>query len=67
MVFGIADLISYLSQGTTLEPGTLILTGTTKGVGFKRNPKIYLENGGDIRVWIQSIGTLVNQVKYEDW
>ena len=67
MVFGVADLISYLSQGTTLEKGSLILTGTTKGVGFKREPKIFLENGSDIRMYIKGIGTLVNKVKCEDW
>ncbi|EXJ68435.1 uncharacterized protein A1O5_08227 [Cladophialophora psammophila CBS 110553] len=67
MVFGVAELISYLSQGTTLEPGALVLTGTTAGVGFKRNPKIFLQDGGDIRVYIQALGTLLNRVKYEDW
>lgn len=67
MVFGVADLVSYLSQGTTLEAGSLILTGTTKGVGFKREPKIHLEDGSDIRVYIEGIGTLVNKVKYEEW
>jgi 2-keto-4-pentenoate hydratase/2-oxohepta-3-ene-1,7-dioic acid hydratase in catechol pathway len=67
MVFGVAELVSYLSQGSTLEPGSLILTGTTKGVGFKRNPKVFLENGSDIRVSIEGIGTLVNRVRYEDW
>lgn len=67
MIFGVADLISYLSQSTTLEPGTMILTGTPKGVGFKSNPPIFLENGADMRVYIEGIGTLVNRVVYEEW
>ena len=67
MVFNIAELVAYLSQGTTLEAGSLILTGTTHGVGFKRNPKIFLEDGSDIRVYAEGIGTLINRVQYEDW
>ncbi|KIW90018.1 uncharacterized protein Z519_09448 [Cladophialophora bantiana CBS 173.52] len=67
IVFGVAELICYLSQGTTLEPGTLILTGTTAGVGFKQNPKIFLQDGRDIRVYIQALSTRVKHVEYEDW
>ena len=65
MIFNIKKQISYLSQGTTLEAGTIFLTGTPAGIGFFRNPKVVLEDGGDIRIWIEKIGTLVNKVKYE--
>lgn len=65
MVFTIREQISYLSQGTTLEAGTLLLTGTPAGIGFFRKPRVVLENGGDIRVQIDKIGTLANKVVYE--
>lgn len=65
MIFDIAKTISFLSQGTTLEKGTVIMTGTGPGIGAMRNPKIVLNNGDDIRVEIQEIGTLVNRVYYE--
>jgi len=62
-IFNVRKTISALSQGTTLEPGSIILTGTPKGVGFVRKPPIYLKHGDDMRVWIGGgIGTLVNPV-----
>jgi 2-keto-4-pentenoate hydratase/2-oxohepta-3-ene-1,7-dioic acid hydratase in catechol pathway len=67
MIFDIKKQISYLSQGTTLEAGTIFLTGTPAGIGYFREPRVVLEDGGDIRVWIDKIGTLVNKVKYENW
>ena len=67
MIFDIKKQISYLSQGTTLEAGTIFLTGTPAGIGFFREPKIVLEDKSDIRVWIEGIGTLVNKVRYEEW
>ena len=67
MIFDIRKQISYLSQGTTLEAGTIFLTGTPAGIGYFRKPRVNLENGGDIRVSIQGIGTLVNKIRYEAW
>jgi 2-keto-4-pentenoate hydratase/2-oxohepta-3-ene-1,7-dioic acid hydratase in catechol pathway len=54
-----------LSQGTTLEQGTVVLTGTGPGIGSLRNPKIFLQDKDDIRVYIEQIGTLINKVYYE--
>ncbi|GME23974.1 putative fumarylacetoacetate hydrolase domain-containing protein 2a [Neofusicoccum parvum] len=65
MIFDIAKTVSFLSIGTTLERGTLIMTGTGPGVGAMRNPKVVLQNGDDMRVQIQGIGTLINEVYYE--
>ncbi|KAJ5585688.1 2-keto-4-pentenoate hydratase [Penicillium hetheringtonii] len=65
LIFGVSELVAYLSQGTTLEPGTIILTGTPPGIGYFRSPRIFLGNGDDIRVYIEKIGTLVNNVHYE--
>lgn len=65
MIFGIAQTIAFLSQGTTLEKGTVILTGTGPGIAAMRNPKVVLNDGDDMRVEIENIGTLVNKVYYE--
>lgn len=67
MIFTIAQQISYLSQGTTIEAGTIFLTGTPAGIGYFRQPRVVLEDGGDIRIEIEKIGTLVNKVRYEEW
>lgn len=65
IIFDMASIISFLSQGTTLERGTLVMTGTGPGVGAMRNPKVVLNNGDDMRVEIEGIGTLINEVYYE--
>lgn len=67
MIFNVKTIISYLSQGTTLEAGTIILTGTPDGIGYARNPRVTLKDGSEIRIWIEKIGTLVNQVRFEGW
>jgi 2-keto-4-pentenoate hydratase/2-oxohepta-3-ene-1,7-dioic acid hydratase in catechol pathway len=65
MIFQIPKIISFLSQGTTLERGTIIMTGTGPGIGCMRTPKVVLNHGDDIRVEIERIGTLVNKIYYE--
>ncbi|KAG5985964.1 hypothetical protein E4U54_005700 [Claviceps lovelessii] len=65
MVFSVPKIIAWLSQGTTLEQGTVIMTGTGPGVGALRDPKVVLRQDDDIRVEIENIGTLVNTVQYE--
>jgi len=65
-IFNVRQTIAWLSQGTTLEPGSIIMTGTPKGVGFVRKPPIYLKHGDDMRVWIGAgMGTLINTVVEE--
>lgn len=65
-IFNVRQTVSFLSQGTTLEPGSIILTGTPKGVGFVRNPPLYLKHGDKMTVWLGGgIGTLLNDVKEE--
>ncbi len=56
MIFGIAEMIAFLSQGTTLERGSLIMTGTPPGIGAMRNPKVVLNHGDYINVYIEGIG-----------
>ncbi|TFY72965.1 hypothetical protein EVG20_g3 [Dentipellis fragilis] len=65
-IFDVRQTIAFLSQGTTLQPGTLILTGTPKGVGFVRKPPVYLKHGDTVQVWLGAgVGTLVNPVVEE--
>lgn len=65
-IFSVKQTIAFLSQGTTLPPGSIILTGTPKGVGFVRKPPVYLKNGDIVQIWIGSgIGTLINPVVEE--
>ncbi|GLA99058.1 hypothetical protein AtubIFM57143_007360 [Aspergillus tubingensis] len=65
MIFSVKKTIAYLSQGTTLEAGTIILTGTPAGIGFFKEPRVVLRDGDDIRVRIGGVGTLINKVRYE--
>ena len=63
MIFSVAEIISFISQGITLEPGDLILTGTPPGVGFARKPPIFLRAGDEITVEIDGLGSLSNPVR----
>lgn len=58
MIRSVAQLVSYLSQGTTLKAGTLISTGTPAGAGFSRKPQVLLGEGDTVVVSIESIGSL---------
>lgn len=62
MLFPVATLVSELSRGATLIPGTLIATGTPSGVGMARTPPVYLKAGDTVEVEIEQIGTLRNSV-----
>jgi 2-keto-4-pentenoate hydratase/2-oxohepta-3-ene-1,7-dioic acid hydratase in catechol pathway len=62
MIFSVADSIAYISQLMTLEPGDIIATGTPEGVGFKRNPPVFLRPGDVVEVEIEGIGSLKNPV-----
>lgn len=62
MLFGVADIVSTISRSMTLEPGDLIATGTPDGVGYKRTPPLYLQDGHDVSISIEGIGTLSNPV-----
>lgn len=66
MIYSVAELIEYLSTDMTLLPGTVILTGTPSGVGFVREPAIYLKSGDTVEVVIDTIGSLVNPVVSEE-
>jgi acylpyruvate hydrolase len=62
MVFGVAELVSRLSESMTLEPGDLILTGTPPGVGAGREPQVFLQDGDLVAVEIEGLGVLKNRM-----
>jgi 2-keto-4-pentenoate hydratase/2-oxohepta-3-ene-1,7-dioic acid hydratase in catechol pathway len=62
LIFKVPDLISYISQIMTLEPGDVIATGTPGGVGFGRNPQVFLKPGDVVEIEIEGIGQLRNPV-----
>ena len=66
MIFDVAAIISDLSRSMTLLPGTVILTGTPEGVGFTRQPPVYLQEGDVVTIDVEKIGQLTNPVKRED-
>lgn len=65
LIFDIPALIHYLSTFTRLMPGDIIATGTPGGVGFKREPQVFLKPGDEIVVEIENVGVLVNPVTAE--
>jgi 2-keto-4-pentenoate hydratase/2-oxohepta-3-ene-1,7-dioic acid hydratase in catechol pathway len=66
MIFDIPRTIEFLSTFTTLRPGDVIATGTPGGVGFARNPPVWLEPGDSIEVTVEGVGRIANQVVAED-
>jgi len=62
MVFGVADIVAFVSQAITLEPGDLIITGTPAGVGAFRDPKVWLQPGDEITIEIDGLGSITNPV-----
>jgi 2-keto-4-pentenoate hydratase/2-oxohepta-3-ene-1,7-dioic acid hydratase in catechol pathway len=65
MIWGVAELIEYISAVITLDPGDLVITGTPSGVGVFRDPPVFLEPGDRVRCEIEGIGTVENPVV--DW
>ena len=62
LIFGVPQLIEFISQSITLEPGDVIATGTPGGVGFSRKPPVFLHPGDVMEVQIEGIGGLGNPV-----
>ena len=60
LIFPVPYLISYLSRGMTLLPGTVLLTGTPSGCGFARTPPVFLRHGDVYEVDVEGIGALQN-------
>ncbi|MEJ2059638.1 MAG: fumarylacetoacetate hydrolase family protein [Gammaproteobacteria bacterium] len=66
MIFGVAETVSVLSQCCTLYPGDVIVMGTPAGVGFARKPPVWLQDGDQVEVEIEGIGTLRNPVRKDE-
>ncbi|KAJ6027625.1 uncharacterized protein N7446_003779 [Penicillium canescens] len=66
LIFSVPQLISFLSQGTTLPAGTIILTGTPPGVGAAKNPKEFIKAGDEFAVeLLPHVGTLINKIEHQ--
>ena len=63
LIFNIPQILAYSSQGTTLMPGDLIPTGTPFGVGFSRNPPVFMKDGDVCECVVEQIGSIRNRVK----
>jgi 2-keto-4-pentenoate hydratase/2-oxohepta-3-ene-1,7-dioic acid hydratase in catechol pathway len=61
-IFGVADVVSFVSQAITLEPADLIITGTPAGVGAFRDPPVWLQPGDEIVIEIDGVGRISNPV-----
>lgn len=62
MIFSVGDLIAYASKHVTLRPGDVILTGTPEGVGFGRNPRVYMKPGDEVTVEVEGICSVTNPI-----
>lgn len=62
MIFSVAEVIAFVSEAITLEPGDLLLTGTPEGVGVFRDPPVFLRAGDEVTVEIDGLPSLTNPV-----
>jgi acylpyruvate hydrolase len=65
MMFPVAETIADLTQGITLEPGDLVVTGTPSGVGHARKPPVWMRAGDACEIEIEGIGLLRNPIADE--
>ncbi|MGI8555076.1 MAG: fumarylacetoacetate hydrolase family protein [Pyrinomonadaceae bacterium] len=65
LIFKIPELVEFLSESITLEPGDIIATGTPLGVGFARKPSVFMKDGDVAEVEIEGLGILSNPVASE--
>lgn len=61
LVFKPAELVEYISHIVTLNPGDVIITGTTGGVGHARKPARYIGDGQTVEVTVEGLGTVRNK------
>ncbi|MGH7821995.1 MAG: fumarylacetoacetate hydrolase family protein, partial [Candidatus Binatia bacterium] len=65
MIFSVPELIAYITAFTELGPGDVIATGTPGGVGFRRNPPLFMRPGDVVEVEISEVGVLRNPIEAE--
>lgn len=63
LIFGVPEIISHVSQDITLAPGDIIATGTPGGVGFVREPAVFMHPGDRVEVEIENLGRISNTVR----
>jgi 2-keto-4-pentenoate hydratase/2-oxohepta-3-ene-1,7-dioic acid hydratase in catechol pathway len=61
MIFSVAQIVAFISEAITLEPGDVVLTGTPKGVGYFRDPQVFLEPGDLVELEVGDFGVLANR------
>ena len=66
MIFDVPRTIEFLSSFTTLRPGDVIATGTPGGVGFARQPPVWLQAGDTLEITVEGVGRIANRVVAED-
>ena len=66
LIFDVATLVATISEFTELRPGDVILTGTPGGVGFRRDPQLFLTPGRSVTVEIDGVGSIDSAVVAED-
>jgi 2-keto-4-pentenoate hydratase/2-oxohepta-3-ene-1,7-dioic acid hydratase in catechol pathway len=66
MIFRIPRLIAFCSQAFTLEPGDVIFTGTPPGVGMGMDPQRFLDDGDEVSITVENVGTLTNPCTVRD-
>lgn len=64
MIWTIKQIIAFVSQGTTLRKGTVILTGTPSGIGLFMSPSGLLKDGNVVEIEIEKIGAIRNTMKF---
>jgi 2-keto-4-pentenoate hydratase/2-oxohepta-3-ene-1,7-dioic acid hydratase in catechol pathway len=62
MIFNVAQIISYVSNLVDLKPGDVIASGTPSGVGFSRDPQVFMNTGDVCEIEIERVGILRNIV-----
>jgi 2-keto-4-pentenoate hydratase/2-oxohepta-3-ene-1,7-dioic acid hydratase in catechol pathway len=65
MMFPIAETLVDVTQGMTLEPGDLVVTGTPSGVGHARKPPVWMKAGDTIEIEVEKVGILSNPIEAE--
>jgi 2-keto-4-pentenoate hydratase/2-oxohepta-3-ene-1,7-dioic acid hydratase in catechol pathway len=65
LLFGVEEIVSFISQGTTLEAGTVVLTGTPSGVAMGMKEPKYLNDGDIVEVSITGLGSVRNKMVFE--
>jgi 2-keto-4-pentenoate hydratase/2-oxohepta-3-ene-1,7-dioic acid hydratase in catechol pathway len=65
MMFPVAETLVYITQGITLEPGDMVVTGTPSGVGFAQKPPAFMKQGDTCEIEIERVGLLRNPIEDE--